>query len=121
VPATPPPISLPPVKQGIFTITQSSKPATRADANYETEVVVQTTMEFPSLQFAMECDKNLVDGQVNAPAGVRMAVRWGVLTDHPNIFIYSYGSSVPSFGPANPLVVNVWSKEPVVCNQVATF
>jgi len=48
-------------------------------------------------------------------------VSGGVLRDHPNVAAYSYGSSVPPFGPANPLVIDVWSKEPVTCNQAATF
>src|SRR5258708_25199176 len=117
----PSPIILPPMKQGVFTISQSSKPSTRADANHETQVVIQTTMKFPTLKFAMQCDKDLIDGHISGPGGVQMSVGWGVVKDHPNIFIYSYGSSIPKFGPANPLIINVWSKEPVVCNQVATF
>lgn len=113
---------LPPSK-GTLTVTQSSKPSTRADAPYETEVVVQTSQTFTSLKFAMQCDKPIIEGHPMVGSGgmVQMNVRTGILKDHPNVFVYSYGSSVPPFDPANPLVIDVWSKEPVICNQAATF
>ncbi len=118
-PSTKPPITLPP-SPGILTISQAPKISTRADAPYETEVIVQTTKEFPSLKLAIQCNKDLVYGVV-VFGGIRMMTRWGVLKDNPNIFFFSYESAVPQFGPAHPIVVDLWSREPIVCNQVATF
>lgn len=112
---------LPASRQGVFQITQTAQQSTRADARYETKVVIQTTMEFPTLNLAMECDKPLIDAEPQGPGGGMMNVRWGISKDHPNIFVFSYGSSVPPFGPANPLVINVWSKDSMKCNSVATF
>jgi hypothetical protein len=114
----------PPAIQAHLTITQSQKISTRMDAPVETEVVIQTDNTFPSLKLVMQCDKPLVDAQptIGGAVGVgQMATSFGILREHPNIFVYSYGLSIPPFGPANPLVIDVWSKEPVTCGQVATF
>lgn len=107
-----------------LSVTQSRKLSTRTDAPTLTEVVVQTDKVFPSLKFVMQCDKPLVEAQPTiggANGVIQMMVSSGLAQGHPNIVVYSYGSSVPSFGPANPLIINVWSKEPVTCDQVATF
>jgi hypothetical protein len=100
-------------------ISQSPKTSTRPDAPIEIEVVVQTIAIFPSLKMVIQCDKPLVDGSV-MNGGVRMMTSSGVLKEHPNIFVFTYESASPPFGPANPLIVDLWSKEPVVCSQVAT-
>lgn len=121
-PTSPKPL-LPP-NAGTLSITQSSKISTRADAPYETEVVVQTSVTFQSLKFAMACDGPLVDAHptIGGAGGmVQMVVSSGILTEHPNVFVYSYGSSTPPFSPSNPLIIDVWSKDPVKCAQVATF
>jgi len=114
-----------PPNQAHLSVTQSYKTSTRPDAPVETEVVVQTDMVFPSLKFVMQCDKPLIDAQpmIGGGAGAiaQMAVSRGLAQGHPNIVVYSYGSSAPPFGPANPLVIDVWSAEPVKCEQVATF
>jgi hypothetical protein len=107
-----------------LTVTQSTKISTRADAPVETEVVVQTDRVFPTLKFVMQCDQRLIDAQPTIGGSMslgQMSVSSGVIREHPNVVVYSYGSSAPPFGPANPLVIDVWSKEPVTCNQVATF
>ena len=52
---------------------------------------------------------------------VQMMVSSGLVEGHPNIVVYSDGASAPPFGPAHPLVINAWSKDSVICNQVATF
>lgn len=115
--------SLPP-NNGKLKISQTPKTSTRADAPYETEVVIQTTDIFPSLKMLVQCDGPVVDAQpsIGGTMGtVQMMISFGVLRDHPNVIAYSYGSSTPPFGPANPVVINVWSKAPITCDQVATF
>jgi hypothetical protein len=101
-------------------ISQSVKPSTNPDASFETEVVVQTDTVFPSLRFAIQCDKPIVSGTV-MNSGVRMMTNSGVVKEHPNVFVYSYGSATPPFGPANPLIIDLWSKEPITCKEAATF
>jgi hypothetical protein len=115
--------SILPPSNGKLTVSQTSKPSTREDAPFAAEVVVQTTQTFPSLKFLLQCDKPLVDAHPRLGNGgmVQMMVRSGLAQGHPNIVVYSYGSSVTPFGPANPLVIEVWSKESVICNQAATF
>jgi|GEM_PF-1933320 len=113
----------PPI-QAHLTVTQSFKISTRSDAPVEQEIVVQTDTTFPSLKFVMQCNGPLVDaipmiGGSNAVA--QMAVSRGIVPSQPNLVVYSYGSSTPPFGPANPLVIDVWSKKPVTCKQVKTF
>jgi hypothetical protein len=113
---------LPPNNAKVSIVSQTPKTSTRADADYETELVVQTTETFTSLKMAVECDKPLVYGAAYLPRGsVQMMISSGVLTEHPNVFVYSYGSSTPPFSPSDPLIIDVWTKEPVTCNKVATF
>jgi hypothetical protein len=115
--------SLPP-NSGKLTISQTSKTSTRADAPYETEIVIQTTESFPTLKMLVQCDKPLLDVQpsIGGTTGtVQMMVGFGILKEHPSVIAYSYGSSTPPFSPANPVVIDVWSKEPVTCKQVTTF
>ncbi len=122
---TPPPSGSPPQSlQAHLSVSQSSLISTRPDAPVATKVVVQTDRDFPALRFVMQCDKPLVDAEYALGGGsgmVQMMVSSGLAKGHPNIYVYSYGSSTPPFGPANPLIIEVWSKEPVTCNQVATF
>lgn len=107
-----------------LSVSQSYKISTRPDAPVEAEVVVQTDTIFPSLKFVLQCDKPLIDAQpmIGGTATMaQMGVSRGIVQDHPNVVVYSYGSSTPPFGPANPLIIDVWSKGQVTCNQVATF
>jgi hypothetical protein len=118
-PKLPSPSLLPP-NNGTLTITQSSKVSTRPDAPYETDVVVQTSTTMPTLKMAIQCDKELVSGALNMNV-VDIMESSGVLKDHPNIFIYSYSSSMLPFGPSNPVIVDLWSKKPITCNRVASY
>jgi hypothetical protein len=115
----PPSVSPQPAK---LTISQKSQVSSRQDAPYKTDVVVQTTTEFPSLKMLVQCDKPLVDGSAGIGAGgVMMVTSQGVLKDHPNVFIFTYQSAAPPFGPASPITISLWSKEPIQCNEAATF
>lgn len=110
--------------QAHLSVSQSQKISSRPDAPIATEVVIQTDKVFPSLRLVMQCDKPLVDTEyaLGGTSGMaQMMVSSGLAKGHPNVVVYSYGSSTPPFGPANPLIIEVWSKEPVTCNQVATF
>jgi hypothetical protein len=87
--------------QAHLNVTQSQKISTRTDAPVETEVVVQTDNTFPSLKFVMQCNKSLIDAHptIGGTGGtVQMMVSSGVLREHPNVVVYSYGSSVPLVG-----------------------
>jgi hypothetical protein len=100
-------------------LSQKSQISTREDAPYQTEVTVQTTVEFPTLKLLIRCDKPLVDGNGGLNA-IMMMTSQGVIKDHPNFYILTYQSAVPPFGPKNPIIVSLWSKEPVKC-EAATF
>lgn len=118
--AQPPPV----LSQGHLSLSQSSKVSTRSDAPVETEVVVQTDTTFQSLKFVMQCDGPMIDAQPmigGAEGFSQMGVSRGIVKDHPNVMVYSYNFSAPPFGPANPLVIDVWSDKPITCNQAATF
>ncbi|MGB8786042.1 MAG: hypothetical protein WA755_16690 [Candidatus Acidiferrales bacterium] len=106
----------------LFTVVRSEKYSTRVDAPYETEFVVQTPTVFSALNMTMTCDKPLVDFKIHFPSGgVQMTVRWGIVREHPNVLFYSYGFASPPFGPDNPLIVDVWSMEPINCEPPATY
>lgn len=129
----PKPVSSPPVKPdspdyrpptlGVLAVSQVQGVSTRPDAPVKTDVVVQSSISFPTLQLVLECDKDLVEVKpslTNTSVRTSMAVRQGIIDGHTNAFMYSYGSSVPQFGPANPLVFSIWSKEPIRC-KAETF
>jgi hypothetical protein len=113
-----------PAGNGTLSISQTDKPSTRADAPYHIEVVIQTIENFQSLKLALECDQPIVDAgaQIGGATGsVQFMTSFGILAEHPNVYVYSYGSSVPPFGPANPLIIEIWSKTRITCKNVATF
>jgi len=101
----------------------SQKPdiSTRQDASYKTVVTIQTTADFPTLKLLIHCDKPLVDGQGGiGSGGVLMMTSQGIVKDHPNYFIFTYQSASPTFGPQNPIVISLWSKEATKCDA-ATY
>ncbi len=118
---TPPSTSPPPAPQtATLFITQSPDVSTRTDAAYKTRVVIQSNHDFPSLKLLVQCDGPLVDGS-GGFTGILMMTSQGVVKDHPNLFFLTYQSATPPFGPANPIVLTLWSKQPIQCKQVATF
>jgi len=124
VPRAPAPQYLLPPNNGKLLINQTPKTSTRADAAYETEIVVQTTDSFPSLKMAVQCNQPIVAASAfigGAEGNVQMLVSSGVLKEHPNVFVYSYGSSTPFLSPSHPLIIDMWSNEPIKCDQAATF
>ena len=105
----------------VLSLTQKPLISTRPDAPIETEVTLQTAEEMPSLNLILQCDQALVDANASTVrGGAKFNVRWGIPVEHPNVFVYSYGGAMPPFGPSNPLIVNVWTKEAVKC-QAATY
>jgi hypothetical protein len=102
-------------------LTQKLLVSTRPDAPFETEVTIQTTKEMPSLNLVLQCDQLLLDAQGHTVMGGGLfGVRWGIPQGHENVFFYTYAGAMPPFGPSNPLIINVWTKEAVRC-QAATF
>jgi len=107
-----------------FGISQSAKISVRRDAPNQTEVVVTSSAQMPNLKMALECDKELIDASPHFDrASMVVSGQWGVLRDHPNIFIYTYlaSGSTPPFGPGHPLTIDVWSKQPVNCEKLEVF
>jgi hypothetical protein len=111
----------------VLRVSQSPSPdkSTREDAPVKTRVVVQTDTEFPTLRLAVECDGPLVDGN-GSTAGFNgmssmMMTSQGIVSGHPNIFVLTYQSATPPFGPANPVILNLWSKSPISCAHATTF
>jgi hypothetical protein len=108
------------VTNGVLTISQTDKISTRSDAPYEIEVVIQSTVEFPELKLTFQCDKKLVNVEPMT-VGVFMMQQFGILQGHPNVYFEGYASATPPFGPANPLIFEVWTKEPAICAQVQSY
>lgn len=108
------------VRSGVLTISQTNKISTRSDAPYEVEVVIQSTVDFPSLKLAFRCDKEIV-AAVRTNGGALMITRDGIAQGHPDTFLFQYESAAPQFGPANPQIFDVWTKEPATCSRVQTF
>jgi hypothetical protein len=109
----------PPPQQARLIVSQKQDISTREDAPFKTIVTVQATADFPTLKMLLKCDKPLMDGQ-GGPAGVMMMTSQGIVKDHPNIYIFTYQSAAPPFGPQNPLILTLWSKEAIKC-EAATF
>jgi hypothetical protein len=109
-------------KLAALRITQKEGISSRPDAPHKTELIVQASIDFPTLKMLIECDSPILDARLHlSSGGVLMMTSQGLVKEHPNLIIFTYGSATPQFGPANPLLVDVWSQEPVTCNQVTTF
>ena len=126
-PASPPEIAGNPPTAAQLRVTSglSPDPSTREDAPVKTRVVVQTDHVFPTLRLALECNGPLIDGDADmtgseGASSINM-LRRGVVSGRPNIFVFTYGSAEPPFGPSNPINLTLWSKSPVVCSQATTF
>jgi len=121
LPAQPPPrpySSAPAVAH--FTVTQSEDVSSHADAPHLTRVVIQTNVEFLHLKLALQCDGPIVEGR-GGTGGVMMMVSEGVANGYPNVFVFTYGSAIPPFGPSSPITISLWSKQPIHCDQATTF
>jgi hypothetical protein len=100
-------------------VTQSNDTSSRP-GTILTRVVIQTTQVFPTLRLALKCDGPLLDGN-GGTNGMMMMVNEGVAAGHPNVFILTYQSATPAFGPASPITISLWSKDPVSCKEASTF
>jgi hypothetical protein len=109
-----------PPNNGKLTVTQKLDVSTRDDAPYKTMVTIQSSVEFPSLKMLVQCDKPLVDA-TGGPNGMMVMTNQGLVPGHPNVYFLTYQSASPPFSPSNPVMLSMWSKEPVICNQVATY
>jgi len=101
-------------------ITQKPEVSDREEAPYKTAITVQSTVEFPALKLAIQCDGPLAEGS-GGPTGMVFMESFGVVNGHPDVFVYTYGSANPPFGPANPLNFTFWSKQPIRCEKASTF
>jgi hypothetical protein len=119
-PSTNPPQSQAPIHLGHLTVSQKPDISTRADAPFKTTVTVQSDIDFPSLKLAIQCDGPLVDGG-GGPTGTYQMTNRYIVTAHPNVFVFAYQAGSPPFGPANPINFSFWSKQPILCDKVATF
>jgi hypothetical protein len=124
-PDNPQPAIVPDGVPGKLTISQKPDVSTRQDAPYKTLVFVQSSVDFPSLKMVVQCNKPLVDGSgivvSSSPTSEMTMTSQGIVRDHPNVFILQYVSAQPQFGPGAPLRFAFWSKEPIKCDQVATY
>lgn len=104
-----------------FTLTQSEDISSRSDAPHLARVVIQTNVEFPKqLKLALQCDGPITDGS-GGISGVMMMVSQGVANGYPNVYVLTYESATPAFGPSSPITINLWSKQPIQCTQATTF
>ena len=103
-----------------FIVTQTPDTSDMPDAPYKTLVVVQTNASFPSLRIAVECDGPITKG-IGGYTGMFVMSSQGIVNGHPNIYVLTYQSATPPFGPANPLTFSFWSKEELHCTQASTF
>ncbi len=109
----------PPPQQAHLIVSQKQDISTREDAAFKTIVTVQATTDFPTLKMLLNCDKPLTDGH-GGLAGVMMMTSQGIVKEHPNVYVFTYQSAAPPFGPQNPLILTLWSKEAIKC-EAATF
>jgi hypothetical protein len=101
-------------------VSQTQDVSTDNNNPIKTSVVVQTTKTFESLSLALECDGPIDHGMAGF-AGMMVNVHEGVISGHPNVFVFAYSASTPQFGPGNPLHINLWSKDVIHCDKASTF
>ncbi|MGB7549228.1 MAG: hypothetical protein WBM14_15925 [Terracidiphilus sp.] len=118
------PIALPPTAEPApmvahFSVTQNQEVSSRADAPYKIRVVVQTNMDLSALRLAVQCDSPIVVAQAGN-TGMFIGGH-GIVNGHPNVYVINYRSITPPFGPANPIILYMWSANPIRCNEISTF
>ena len=116
--SAPPQLPQPAVAQ-LF-ISQKTDVSDMADAPYKIDVFVQSTVEFPSLRLAIQCDGPITKGDGGA-TGMFIMSNSGIAVGHPDVFVFTYKSAMPPFGPSNPLTFRFWSAQPLNCTKVTTF
>jgi hypothetical protein len=104
-----------------FLVTQSTETPDNPDEPNKIAVVVQTNLSFPSLRLAIECDGPISHGNGGIGTGVMMMTSQGVVNGYPNIYLFTYQSATPQFGPSSPLVFRFWSQNPIRCIRARTF
>jgi hypothetical protein len=118
---TSPKLVVPPSPQvASLLVTQQDDVSTDKDNPFKANVIVQTTQAFPSLNLALECDGPIDHGR-GGFTGMLIGVRQGTINGHSNVYVFTYQSAVPQFGPANPLRISLWSKTPIRCEKASTF
>jgi hypothetical protein len=116
-----------PIHQGHLTVSQETEVSTRPQFPYRIKVVIQSDIDFPSLKLSLSCNSAIgqVEGGV-AGAGARglppaMFMSWvGVEPNTPTRWTISYSNANPSFGPANPITVDIYSANPISCLTAST-
>lgn len=121
--AQPPSLPQPQASEhGVLTLTQTNEISTREDAPNHVRVVVQTTVVIPTLKMLVRCNGPLVEATPYTSAGGMIILTGGgVVKADPSLIAYQYQSATPPFGPANPVIIDVWSIKPVTCTQARTF
>jgi hypothetical protein len=118
-PSQPPPQ---PGEHGVLTLTQTNQVSTRPDAPNHIRVVVQTTVSMPSLKLLVKCSGPLVEATPYTSAGGMLVMTGGgVVPADRTLIAYQYQSATPPFSPANPVIIDVWSEQPVTCAEARTF
>jgi hypothetical protein len=102
-----------------LTVTQTSEISDRPETPYRIRVIVQSSIDFPSLRLAVECDGPITDG--SGGSGMMMMTSQGIVSGHPNVYVLTYQTSTPPFGPANPFPFTFYSKEPIKCTRASIF
>ena len=126
-PKTPPPQlvvqpATQPPQRGTLRVSQSPEPSTRAEAPYRIKVVIQTDIGFPSLKLLLKCDQPILEAKGEIQGGqMRMLTGDGVVHSDPTLWALYYASATPTFGPANPISVDVYAAHPISCKQASTY
>jgi hypothetical protein len=111
-----------PAHSAQLTITQTNDVSTRPDAPYKIKVVIQTTVEMPTLKLLLKCSVPIIDANGGpSNGGMLMNTSNGIVDADHTLYFFQYGGAFPPFGPANPIAVNIWAASPVVCDQAKTF
>jgi hypothetical protein len=118
-PVVPAPIATPPPQVAQFSVTQNQEVSSRTDAPYKIRVVVQANMDLSTLRMAVQCDGPIVAVH-GGNTGIFLGGK-GIVNGHPNVYVINYQSITPPFGPANPIILYMWSANPIRCNEVSTF
>lgn len=107
---------------GTLKVSQTTLTSTAPDAHNHIQVVIQTDVSFPSLKLLLKCNQPMVSAKGEIQGGqLRMMTGDGIVNSDPTLYSFYYASATPPFGPANPIVVDVYAVNPITCTTASTY
>ena len=99
------------------------KPSQLKNAQLETDFIAESETTIPTgLLFNLDCNHELVSGlgTTNGDAEYLENAEFKVDSNDAKRFFYRFSKRNPPVGPEHPVVIQLWSNDPVYCKKTVT-